>query len=89
MACNVPVVASDVGGLPELIVDGETGFLCPLDDVDAFTQRTRALLTDADLHDRMSTAARKRAEDAFDINKIVPMYENYYQTVRERSMAEA
>jgi hypothetical protein len=37
----------------------------------------------------MSTAARKRAEDAFDINKIVPMYENYYQTVRERSMAEA
>ena len=89
MACNVPVVASNVGGLPELIVDGETGFLCPLDDVDAFTQRTRALLTNDDLHERMSTAARERAEDAFDINKIVPMYENYYQTVRERSMAEA
>ena len=89
MACNVPVVASDVGGLPELIVDGETGFLCPLDDVDAFTQRTRALLTNDDLHERMSAAARKRAEDTFDISKIVPMYETYYQTVRERSMAEA
>jgi N-acetyl-alpha-D-glucosaminyl L-malate synthase BshA len=89
MACNVPVVASNVGGLPELIVDGETGFLCPLDDVDAFTQRTRALLTNDDLHERMSAAARKRAEDTFDISKIVPMYETYYQTVRERSMAEA
>ena len=89
MACEVPVVASNVGGLPELIVDGETGFLCELDDIDAFTDRTRALLTDDDLHARMSAASRQRAEDAFDIDKIVPMYEDYYQTVRDRSMAEA
>jgi len=89
MACEVPVVASHVGGLPELVVDGETGYLCPLDDVDAFTECTRRLLTDDDLHARMSTAARQRAEDAFDINKIVPMYEDYYRTVRERSLAKA
>jgi N-acetyl-alpha-D-glucosaminyl L-malate synthase BshA len=89
MACEVPVVASHVGGLPELIVDEETGYLCELDDVDAFHRRTRALLTDDDLHARMSAASRQRAEDAFDINKIVPMYEEYYRTVRERSMAEA
>jgi len=89
MACEVPVVASHVGGLPELIIDGETGYLCPLDDVDAFTECTRRLLTDDDLHARMSTAARQRAEDSFDIDKIVPMYEDYYRTVRERSLAEA
>jgi len=89
MACDVPVVASNVGGLPELVKDGESGFLCELDDIDAFTNRTRALLTDEDLHARMAEASRQRAEDAFDINEIVPMYEDYYRTVKQRSLAEA
>lgn len=84
MACEVPVVATNVGGLPELIVDGETGFLCPPDDVDAFTERTRQLLTDNELHDRMATAARQRAVDTFDIDRVVPLYENYYQEVQEK-----
>lgn len=83
MACEVPVVATDVGGLPELIVDGETGFLCARDDVDAFTERTRQLLTDKELHDQMATAARERAVETFDIDRVVPLYENYYQQVQE------
>ncbi len=81
MACGVPVVASDVGGLPELIENGDNGFLCPLDDLDCFTDRVRAMLDDADLYDRMSTAARQTAEDRFDIDRIVPMYEEYYERV--------
>jgi len=88
MACRVPVVASDVGGLPELIADGTTGYLCPLGDLDAFTDRCRALLTSDDLHADMAEAARQRAVDAFDINQIVPRYEDYYATVRERSLAQ-
>lgn len=83
MACEVPVVASNVGGLPELVVDEETGFLCPVDDVDAFTDCTRRLLTDDDLHDRMSAAARERAVETFDIDRVVPKYEDYYQRVQE------
>ena len=87
MACNVPVVASDVGGLPELIVDGETGCLCPTDDLDAFTTCCARLLTDDDLHSTMASAARSRAVDTFDINQIVPQYEQYYNTVREKAIA--
>ncbi len=82
MACEVPVVASDVGGLPELVVHGETGFLCPLDDVDAFTEHTRTLLHDEDQHAEMAAAARKRAVETFDIDRVVPLYEDYYERVR-------
>lgn len=89
MACGVPVVASDIGGLPELIVEGVTGFLCPLGDVDALTDRTRRILTDEDLHARMAAAARSRAEGAFDLDRIVPHYETYYERVRERLLAQA
>ena len=87
MACNVPVVASNVGGLPELVVDGETGFLCELDDIDAFTDRCRRLLTDAKLQTDLADGARKRAEETFDISEIVPHYERYYASVREKAMA--
>ena len=86
MACEVPVVATDVGGLPELIVHGETGFLCPLDDVEAFTECTRRLLTDDELHDEMASAARRRAVETFDIDRVVPRYEEYYERVREAAV---
>lgn len=89
MACNVPVVASNIGGLPELIRDGEDGFLCPLDDVDAFTSRTRQLLTDDELHAEMASNARQRAEDTFDLDRIIPRYEEYYEQVREKRLAAA
>lgn len=85
MACRVPTVVSDVGGLPELVNDGETGCLCPANDVDAFVECTRALLTDDDMHRRMAEAARARAVDTFDIDRVVPMYEEYYADVRERA----
>jgi glycosyltransferase involved in cell wall biosynthesis len=88
MACRVPTVVSDVGGLPELVNDGETGYLCAVNDVDAFTERTRALLKDEELHDRMAEAARSRAEDTFDIDHVVPKYERYYEeVVGETTMA--
>ena len=79
MACAVPVVASDVGGLPELIIEGETGFLCPIDDIDALTARTRSILTNDDLQKAIAEKSRKRAVEKFDVARIVPMYEKYYQ----------
>ena len=88
MSCGVPVVASNIGGLPELVTEGESGFLCELGDIEAFTDRTSALLTEDDLRSRMSEAARQRAVDEFDIGNIVPRYEAYYETVRERMLAK-
>jgi N-acetyl-alpha-D-glucosaminyl L-malate synthase BshA len=82
MACRVPTVVSDVGGLPELVVDEETGYLCPVDDVDAFSDRILALLQNEELHGRMSEAARTRAEETFDIDTVVPKYEQYYEQVK-------
>ena len=89
MACSVPVVSSDIGGLPELNVHQETGFLCPLGDIDALTSSTRQILEDDDLQQRMARAARKRAVEHFDQNRIVPLYEAYYERVREGTLAGA
>lgn len=89
MACGVPVVSTDIGGLPELIVDGESGFLCPLGDIDALTEATRKILGNDDLHAKMSEAALRRAVDNFDQEIIVPRYESYYERVCEKVLAGA
>lgn len=81
MACGVPAVTSNIGGLPELIVDGETGFLCDLDDIDAFVDRSRAILSEDALQESLAQASRSRAVEVFDISKIVPKYETYYELV--------
>lgn len=85
MACGVPVIASRIGGLPELVIDGETGFLCELGDLEGYTQAADRLLSDADLHARMADASRTRAQDEFDISKIVPRYEAYYEQVMDKA----
>ncbi len=87
MSCGVPVVASNIGGLPELVVDGEVGFLCSLADIDAMTARVRLLITDADLQARMAAAARARAAEEFSLDRIIPQYEAHYERVRARMAA--
>ncbi len=81
MACEVPVVASCVGGVPELVEDGVTGILCPPDDLAAMSSAAIRLLTDEKLHARLAQAARKRAMDRFTDTRIVPLYERYYDEV--------
>jgi N-acetyl-alpha-D-glucosaminyl L-malate synthase BshA len=81
MACEVPVVASRVGGLPEVIVDGVTGFLHEPSDVEAMAASAVALLTDPDLHRRIADAARERVFDQFCADRVVPMYEACYAQV--------
>lgn len=86
MACRVPVVCSNIGGLPELVVDGESGFLRPLGDVDAMTEAVRRLITDEALQETMADRALERAKD-FDISRVVPQYEAYYEQVREERLS--
>jgi N-acetyl-alpha-D-glucosaminyl L-malate synthase BshA len=79
MACEVPVIASRVGGLPEVIEDGRTGFLHAPEDLDGMVRSTLGLVTDAALHARMAEAARRSARERFCDDKIVPIYETLYE----------
>ena len=81
MACEVPVVASRVGGLPEVIDDGVTGFLCPADAVELMAERSLDLLTDPGKRARMGRAASERVRARFCASAIVPRYETYYGDV--------
>jgi glycosyltransferase involved in cell wall biosynthesis len=67
MAAGLPVVAASVGGVPELVVDGETGFLIPPADEAALASALERLVADADLRRRMGAAGRARAEALFDL----------------------
>jgi N-acetyl-alpha-D-glucosaminyl L-malate synthase BshA len=81
MACEVPVVASRVGGLPEVIEHGVTGFLHPPDDLEGMARSAVMLLTDAAVHHRIATAARQSIRRRFCVERVVPMYEAYYEQV--------
>jgi N-acetyl-alpha-D-glucosaminyl L-malate synthase BshA len=81
MACEVPVVASRVGGLPEVIEDGVSGFLHPPEAIDEMAASALAILTDDDLHARVGTAACRRVREEFCVEKVVPMYEACYRAV--------
>ena len=83
MACGVPVVASRVGGLPEVIDDGVEGYLVPSHDVETMAERALSILTDADRREQMGRAARKRASTQFCSDKIIPLYEALYRRVLE------
>ena len=85
MACEVPVVAARVGGLPEVIADGVDGFLLPADDVDGMARALVRLATDAVSRTRMATAARQSAHERFSESRIVPLYEAYYARVMARA----
>ena len=81
MACGVAPVATRAGGVPELIADGENGFMETPGDVEAQAARTIALLTDESLHRRITTAGRARAIEQFSTERIIPQYERYYEEV--------
>jgi glycosyltransferase involved in cell wall biosynthesis len=70
-ACGVPAVATAVGGVPELVEDGETGFLVPPDDATALAGMIGKLLHNPALAARMSAAARRRAEERFSVKRQV------------------
>ena len=77
MACEVPVIASNIGGLTEVILQGKTGYACPVADINEMATKAIYILSDSDRHDAFRLAAYNRAKD-FDIHQILPMYENTY-----------
>ncbi len=83
MACGVPVIAARVGGLPEVVEDGRSGFLFPVGDTDAMGEAGAALLADEARWVEASDAARARAVEHFSADRIVPIYESFYRSVVE------
>jgi L-malate glycosyltransferase len=81
MACQVPVVAARVGGLPEVIDDGVTGYLCAPDDIEGMAERGVVLLADPELRDRIGREAAARVSERFCSDLIVPQYEQCYRDV--------
>ena len=81
MACQTPTVATRVGGVPELITDGENGLLFAVGDVDGMAEASVALLRDADRHEAIRKAARKTAQDRFCSSRILPQYVKYYESL--------
>jgi L-malate glycosyltransferase len=85
MASGVPPVCSRVGGVPEVFTDGVEGFLVPPRDVEGMAARALEILTDPARRERMGQAARQRALDRFCSSKIIPLYEQLYERLLERS----
>lgn len=81
LACGVPVIGSVVGGLPELITDGEVGYLEPIGDVEAMAKRSIEILSDDMLHQSMSKNARRLTVEKFDTGDIVKEYYQFYEEV--------
>ncbi len=79
MACGVPVVASRVGGLPELVEDGTTGRLLPPGDVAGMAAATLEILSHPRLAERLAQSAVQRAADLFSPDRIIPLYLDLYE----------
>ena len=87
MACKVPVISTNAGGLPELNVDGVTGFLKDVGDIDGMAEKAIYILEDETRLKTFKENALARAKE-FDLSIILPIYESYYVEVIERSKAQ-
>ena len=83
MACEVPVVSSNAGGIPEVNVDGVTGYLLNVGDVEGMAKHTLELLKDEDKLAQFKQNAFAQAQ-RFDISTILPQYEAYYQKIKDK-----
>ncbi|WP_413669900.1 N-acetyl-alpha-D-glucosaminyl L-malate synthase BshA [Mucilaginibacter sp. Mucisp86] len=88
MACKVPVISSNAGGLPELNVDGLTGFLKEPGDVDGMAEKAIFILEDEERLAKFKENALAHAKE-FELSTILPKYENFYLEVIEQSKAKA
>lgn len=84
MAAGTPVLATDVGGVPEVVEDGVSGLLSPVGAIEEMAGKAIALLKDDGRWREMSQAAQVTARERFSAARVVPIYEGFYETVLER-----
>jgi len=85
MACEVPVIASRVGGIPEVVNDGETGFLSEVADVDKMARDAVRLLAEPELRRKMGTRARELSLERYRTDIVIPQYIEFYESVLARA----
>lgn len=81
LACGVPCITTNAGGLPEVNLDGQTGFTVDVGDIHNFTEKTKLLIEDAALRKRFSNTAKVASRDMYNADKIVPQYIDYYHKI--------
>ncbi|RAJ30466.1 N-acetyl-alpha-D-glucosaminyl L-malate synthase BshA [Pedobacter cryoconitis] len=86
MACKVPIITSNAGGLPELNVDGFCGYMSNVGDVDDMANKAIMILENDEVLNTFKENAFKRAQD-FDLKKILPLYVDYYNDIIAKSLA--
>lgn len=85
MACGVPAIGTQIGGIPEIIDPGENGFLVELGDIDAAADAAIRILTDNELHKKMSATALETATKRFSSEKILAEYETLYARLLKKA----
>ena len=88
-ACEVPVIATRIGGLPEVVNDGESGFLSDVGDVEKMTADTLKFLNDEELRRTFGERGRELAVQRYSTEKIIPQYIAYYEKIVKKSAAAA
>jgi len=89
MACGLPVIATEIGGLGEVVANGVDGWLCHVGDVECMSDRAANLLLDDAKRRKMGAAARSKAVEQFSPHAIVPRYENLYRRVQGLPLCNA
>jgi glycosyltransferase involved in cell wall biosynthesis len=84
MACEVPVISTNAGGIPEVNIHGVTGFVSDIGDVNDMAKNAITILSSEDTLTTFRTQALAQAK-RFDINNILPIYEDYYEEIIETS----
>ena len=85
MACEVPVISTNVGGLPEVNIHGKTGYMANVGDVDKMSEYAISLLQQPELLQQFRAQALAQAQQ-FNIDNILPQYESYYEEVIKTSV---
>ncbi len=85
MSCGVPVIASNAHGLPEVVTQGQTGFLSDVGDVQEMAQNSIKLLKDEALHQKFSLACREKALEKYKLSTLIDQYEEYYYKILTQS----
>ena len=88
LACEVPVIATRIGGIPEVVTDGEFGYLSEVGDIDAMAENTIRLLENEDLRREMGAKAREAAVQRYGSDKIIPQYISFYEKILQKARTE-
>ena len=84
-ACNIPVISTDVGGVRDIISEGETGFVVPPNDVEKFAEKLKILLISKEIREKMSQNGWNHVKDKFHYTTLVKNMEAYYAKLLEKT----